>query len=127
METPATSARPINEDTLKRLLYAVCNIGGNASPEEDFGIVYSESALAMAKRLFLTDQNVRSQMVESGYGGTQAQRDEFDPLTVPLDPEAVLGGAITAVKLWLECMEAPDPMAHAEAEIEKGLNGERVE
>lgn len=105
----------------------MCNIGGNASPEDDFGIIVSESALAMAARLFPSEQDIRAQMVASGYGRTPEQRAEFDPMSVALDPEAVAAGCVLAVKLWLECMNAPDPVAHAEAEISKGLNGQRVE
>lgn len=117
----------ITEEHLKQLLYAVCNIGGNASPETDEGIIYSQAALLMTTKLFPTLTELRAQMVNSGYGVTQEQRDEFNPLTVEIDTDVVNDGFIQAVTLWLECMTAENPVEHAEKEIAKGLNGERVE
>lgn len=122
-----TQITPMNEEHLKRLLYAVCNIGGNASPETDEGIIYSQAALLMATKLFPTLTELRAQMVNFGYGITQEQRDEFNPMTVEIDMDVVNDGFIQAVTLWLECMKAENPVEHAEKEIAKGLNGERVE
>jgi hypothetical protein len=127
MDTPLTASRPINEDILKRLLYAVCNIGGNAEPEEDDGIVASQVALLMSERLFPTEQTIRDYMAKNGYFATAELPEVFDAPNAAISPEAVKAGAMVAVKLWLECMSAPDPLAYAEAEIAKGLNGERVE
>ncbi len=118
---------PFTEDILKRLLYAVCNVGGDADPETDEGIIFSEAALLMASRLFPTEQELRTQMVKSGYGKTQEQRDDFNPLCVAIDSDAVNQGFIKAMELWLECLKADNPVDHAKAEIKKGLNGERVE
>lgn len=117
----------MTEEHLKELLYATCNIGGNAAPETDEGIIYSQAALLMATKLFPTLTELRAQMVNWGYGGTQEQRDDFNPLTVEIDMDTVNAGCIKAVTLWLECMTAENPVEHAEKEIAKGLNGERVE
>lgn len=123
--------KQLKPETLRRLLYAIHNIGGNASPETDEGIIFNESALTTVhcislSPLFPCEPAVRAQMMMSGYGRTPEQLAEFDPNTVPLDPDMVVGGALVTLKLWLECMEQNDPEAYAEEQIKRGLAGERV-
>ena len=111
----------MNTELFKELLYAVGNIGGNAEPETDEGILSSQAALLMADRLFPTQDDLRQSLKQ----GDEFFQEYAD--TVEISDDVMRSGQIYAVKLWLECMEASDPEAHAKREIEKGLNGLRVD
>lgn len=116
----------MDKEIFLRTLYALYNIGGNATPEEDDGIVMSEVALMVAEALFPTEEQVKEYMVAKGWS-----REAVDEIN--FDEQAIESGVLTAAGLYDEIMMESrvemreDPVDYAEYLITAGLAGIRVE